>query len=224
MQTVSPDHLIDKARPETNRVEMLAALADKPQIVLDVDDPIIVIDMEDGSVDEEEGLHLVGIIDRERVLLTGRPRHKRPCAPPRNARDRASSLDDIAVHRRRMAMTPRNTAASDAQDLPVGARGHVEEERAEPDVLVGYHSQSLIIGRQAELLGPHAKLSENGRVPGNQVPVAVVHVHRILPPTKQSRSMWRRTFTASSLPAARNSGAATERRYMVKITAVDGQP
>ncbi len=30
MQTVSPDHLIDKVRPETNRVEMLAALADKP--------------------------------------------------------------------------------------------------------------------------------------------------------------------------------------------------
>ena len=72
MQTVSPDHLIDKVRPETDRVEMLAALADKPRIVFDLDDPIIVIDMEDGSVDEEEGLRLVGIIDRERVLLTGR--------------------------------------------------------------------------------------------------------------------------------------------------------
>ncbi len=44
MQTVSPDHLIDKVRPETDRVEMLAALADKPQTVLDADDPIVVID------------------------------------------------------------------------------------------------------------------------------------------------------------------------------------
>ena len=33
-------------------------------------------------------------------------------------------------------MTPRNIAASDAQDLAVGARGHVGEERTEPDVLV----------------------------------------------------------------------------------------
>lgn len=123
-----------------------------------------------------------------------------------------------------MAMTPRNAAASDAKDLAVGARGHIEEERAEPDVLVDHHPQSLVIGRQAELFGPHAKLSENGRVPGNQVPVAVVHVHRILPPTNLSRSMRRRTFTASSLPAARNRRAATEKRCMVKITAVDGQP
>ena len=123
-----------------------------------------------------------------------------------------------------MTMTPEKAAAPDAQDLAMAARGHVEEEWTEPDVLVDRHPQSLVIGRQAELFGPYAKLSENGRVPGNQVPIAVVHVHRILPPTKQSRSMRRSTFTASSLPAARNSSAATETRCMVKITAVDGQP
>ena len=88
MQTASADHLIDKIRPETDRVEMLAALADEPQIVLDVDDPVVVIDIEDGSVDEED----LGVIDRERVLLAGRFKDIGTLAgSPRNVRDSASS-------------------------------------------------------------------------------------------------------------------------------------
>ena len=100
MQTVSPDHLIDKIRPETDRVEMLAALADEPQIVLDVDDPIIIVDIAHGSVDEEEGLHLVGIVDRERVLLAGRLKDISALAGHPGVLEIAPApLDDIAVNR-----------------------------------------------------------------------------------------------------------------------------
>ena len=144
-----------------------------------------------GPADVEERLHLVVVVDRQRVHLARRledvgalVRH------PRVLEVAPAALEHEAVHRARVAVAAEHAAAAHAQHLAVAARVHVEVQGARPHVRLQLDPDALVVdvgGTTSS--GAHPEMAEERRV-GQGVGVARHDDAHGGPPVRPAREGW----------------------------------